>query len=111
MIHCCHLFHAMSDPNEQEDNENAPLLKNEQSAGRKYEGVEPQNAINDQPETVQRDEEFHSAPQQSPAEYHEDERMDATRPRGATVTCRVCSATIIIEGKVRCITFEVPYVT
>lgn len=92
----------MGDANEHEDNEHAPLLNTEQpSLRRNYEGIEDQDTgIGAQEEHVTREEERYTAPQQQPVPDAPDESRGTSRPTGASVTCRVCSATIIIEGKV-----------
>lgn len=79
------------------DGESVPLLNNEQSTPRKYEGVESED---DGTREYNRPEEHFTEPQHHESSA-EGEGSEASRPSGPTVTCRVCSATIYIEGKTR----------
>ncbi|EFO25670.1 transmembrane protein 55A [Loa loa] len=97
----------MSDVNEHEDNERSPLLSSERSTiTPNYEGVPNQGTetiISDEPEEyVSHEEEHHTVPQiQQTVSPASGESSEASRHTGPTVACRVCLATIVIEGKTR----------
>lgn len=91
----------MGDVSEYEHNEHSPLLNNERSiVTANYKGAESQGTetvTSDEPEGfVSHEEEHHTQIQQA----------EASRHTGPTVTCRVCSATIVIEGKVKKFAFR-----
>ncbi|VDO20280.1 unnamed protein product [Brugia timori] len=97
----------MSNVNECEDNEHSPLLSSERSViTPNYEGIESQGTetvISDEPdEYVSHEEEHHTVPQiQQTVSHASGESGDTSRHFGPTVICRVCSAIIVIEGKVK----------
>lgn len=97
----------MDDVNEHEDNEQSPLLNSERSiVTPNYEGIESQGTetiISNEPdEYISHEEEHHTVPQiQQTISHTSGDTGDTPRHTGPTVTCRVCSATIIIEGKVK----------
>ncbi|VDK20677.1 unnamed protein product [Anisakis simplex] len=89
-----------------EEDENVPLLNNEATAPStpNYEGVNnPDDGANEEGERIYtRPEEHFTEPQHAPI-TPSDENPEASRVGGPTVTCRVCSALIHIEGKVETI--------
>lgn len=96
----------MGDENEHENNEHSPLLSNERSVVTpNYEGLGSQGTetvISDEPEEyVSHEEEHHVVPQMQQTISHAGESGVASRQIGPTVACRVCSATIVIESKVK----------
>lgn len=95
----------MSGANEYGDNEQSPLINNERSViTPNYEGVENRGTgtdVSDEPREYVSHQEYHAEPQtQRAMPYAVSELSETLRPTGPTVTCRVCSATIVIEGKV-----------
>ncbi|VBB33444.1 unnamed protein product [Acanthocheilonema viteae] len=94
----------MGDVNEH-DNEHSPLLSNDRSVVTpNYEGIESQGTetiVSDEPEEYVSHEEEHHAVPQTQQTHIIDETNETSRHTGPTVTCRVCSATIVIEGKTR----------
>lgn len=83
-----------------DEGENVPLLSNEQSAPMpNYEGID--NEDNNGDRICTQPEEQFTEPQNSEPPHDADGSDSSSRPGGPTVTCRVCSATIFIEGKTR----------
>uniref|UniRef100_A0A915Q1K0 Phosphatidylinositol-4,5-bisphosphate 4-phosphatase n=1 Tax=Setaria digitata TaxID=48799 RepID=A0A915Q1K0_9BILA len=98
----------MGDVDEHDNNEYAPLLSSEQSAVTpNYEGTENQDtgtAIGTPEEYIRREEEHHTVPQEqqiTTSHTYGEPSEQLRHVAGPTVTCRVCSATIVIEGKTR----------
>ncbi|KAM3722994.1 Type I phosphatidylinositol 4,5-bisphosphate 4-phosphatase-B [Dirofilaria immitis] len=94
----------MDNANEYENSEHSPLLSNERSViTPNYEGTESQDTRAIPPEEyISHEEEQHIVPQiQQTISHASGESSEAIRRTGATATCRVCSATIVIEGKTR----------
>ncbi|VDK67288.1 unnamed protein product [Onchocerca ochengi] len=88
----------MDNVNEYENSEQQPLLSNERSTiTPNYEGIETQVASVTPEEYISHEEEQHTVPQIQQAVSGES--SDTVRHAGPIVTCRVCSATFVIENK------------